>query len=241
MSASTHDPFFQRLIGTRPVRWRVGVVLALIAGLVTLLLSSAAIFLIPLVCIGSTLIPILVAAHAARFSAREVISEEYQLIRLTSLPPANIVRSLIRASLFRYRFTSMILFAMLPGVIVQLLVWLPRTIINSDGGPQPDTADLLRQIAWVAWPLFGLPGHLLMASGIGVWLGLRLHKQEAASIAAGVIMTLYLVLMLLTLVTAFGGGYARPLGAVDIVPLTLAVLLPYGSAWLAARRTERWI
>jgi hypothetical protein len=236
---SLQQSAYERLKGRRQSWWRVIIPAAVALGVLAIVLPFVGVAFTPIVCLGGVLIPLLIAITAATTAVADLARAE--LAPESPLPIASAGRAwdFVRVALFKYRVWLVILLAAAPGMFLDLLRVLPSVMVRSDGGPQPVSADYVRQATWMVWPGLGLPGNALLAAALAVTLVGLLERRNLASGITVALMATYLLVSLQVLLVAFGTGAGQRLNFGEIFVYVLVLILPYGLASLALRQTRQ--
>lgn len=181
---------------------------------VTLLVPTLALAATPLVCLSGIVIPVSLAAAAAR--SRTQPNEP-----AAEIPPA-------RELTVRRALPVLLSVSALPAILFhlpsQLSGWL-----WTEGGTPYTAADTVRMTAVYAWPGIALIGHTLLASVLGRLVGSWLPRAKWAIAAAAVGMFGY-VLLGAVAVMAIAGGLGQDLRREEIIGYAMVVGMPYAAA-----------
>jgi hypothetical protein len=245
------NPLYDHL--TRRSRWpslRLTLWLAFGLGLVTLTISALSLSSIPqagalrttaliLMLVGAlvTLVaPPVVAVFAAVLTARDARTGGHELMRLTPLSKAAIVRGYAFAVLFRLRVLLALVVALMPALVVEALYMtaLGRAIFFNIACNLMHP-ELCHIMPWSLPPeagrifslVLGTWGLILLAAALGVWLALRWRRTTAAAIVAPGLVALLIAASLIASINVLSG-----------LVMALVLLLPWALALAIMRLAQ---
>jgi hypothetical protein len=131
------------------------------------------------------LTPPIVASVATNLTARDVSSEPYELVQLTTLPRASLVHGYVFAALYRMRLLISLTVGLMPALViglVQISLLVLVTVYTSNMAPFPEQTIPL-SLEWVAL-VIGLWGMIYLAAASGVGLAIRWRGSVLANILA---------------------------------------------------------
>lgn len=213
---------------------------AIIRQLSLIVMVSASAFLL--------LMPAVVAGLAALLTARDVRSESFSLLRLTSISGQALFQAYVMSTLDRLRVLLAIAFGMIPlyAMLLAPVSLLIMVMVSAMQTPMLMEWDITVRLIYYALIGVGLWGMSLFAAVMGVNVGLRARSPIlAASIApVGVIVVLVSMWLLLN-------GYIAPMFSTpvaDLYPFALPLIMivavvvaatPYFATLMALQRDNR--
>jgi hypothetical protein len=239
------NPVFVRL--TRNCKWpsgRVALWLGFGLGLVTLFLTShatlhmkdfemnplcAVLFVTAVVL--TLLAPAIVASLATGLTARDVSSEPYELVQLTTLPKIALVQGYVFAALYRMRVLISLTVGLIPALVigvVQLGLLVLVTLYTSNMAP------FLQQVVSLSLDfmaiVIGLWGIAFLATASGVGLAIRWRGNILANILVPLSALLAAFSFPLSTLLTGQPGCLLMLGIASI-PYLSGVGVMYWTAW----------
>jgi hypothetical protein len=180
------NPIYARL--GKPARrdnWIALGALILIGGVMAFTVPGMSVCASMLPCVFGLIMPIALAGTASNITARYAASEDYQLLRITSVDPMTIVRGFMLVSLDRGTLAYSMILASIPVALRDAV----RQIVEMISHPLPygDT----RFVLMTVWAVVGMPGNLLMAGALGVWLGLRWREPPVTALMSSAALFVY--------------------------------------------------
>ena len=239
------NPVFVRLTGN--CKWpsaRVALWLSFGLGLAALFLTSqaalrmrafdmdplSAVLMVTAVVL-TLLTPSIVASVATNLTSRDVSSEPYELVQLTTLPKNALVQGYVFAALYRMRLLISLTVGLMPALViglVQISFLVLVTLYTSNMAPFLEQIVPL-SLVFVA-TVIGLWGITFLATASGVGLAIRWRGSILANILAPLIALLAAFSFPLTALLTCKPGCLVMLG-IAAIPYLLGVGVIYWTAW----------